>query len=148
MTEAVAPAHRRRDGLVRPWLVAGAAAGTLVALASVDPNEPGHYPTCPFLAATGLWCPGCGSLRAMHALTRLDVVTAWERNPLAVLAVPVLVLAWVRWVLDSRGGRGSSLARRLHPVRVPARVLWLALGLVLLYWVARNVPGWTWLSPA
>jgi hypothetical protein len=26
-------------------------------------------------------------------------------------------------------------------------VLYGILGVVLAYWVARNVPGWTWLSP-
>ena len=29
----------------------------------------------------------------------------------------------------------------------PAWVLYGILGVVLTYWVARNVPGWTWLSP-
>ena len=42
----------------------------------VDPNQPGHYPTDPFLAITGLYCPGCGTLRALHALARGDLLTA------------------------------------------------------------------------
>src|SRR5690606_29528852 len=64
-----ASAAARRGGGVPSFLavtVAGAAA-TLV-VATVSPEEPGHYPTCPFLALTGAWCPGCGSLRALHAL--------------------------------------------------------------------------------
>lgn len=139
------PTSGRSGGVVRPWLVAGVAAGALGVLATIDPNEPGHYPTCPFLAMTGLWCPGCGSLRAMHALTHLDVATAWERNPLAVLAVPLLLAAWLRWLLDAHG---SPRARRWHPTRIAPVVVWTGLVLVLAYWVARNVPGWTWLSPA
>jgi hypothetical protein len=46
---------------------AAVAAGALAAAALVhvvDPNDSGNYPTCPFLALTGRFCPGCGSLRA------------------------------------------------------------------------------------
>lgn len=119
-----------------------AALGAAGVLASVDPNQPGHYPTCPFLAVTGLYCPGCGSLRAVHALTGGDVVTAWERNPLAVVLLPVVLVAWVAW--------GLRLAGRdaWHPTLVPARWVYALLVAVLGYWVLRNVPGWTFLSPA
>jgi hypothetical protein len=27
-------------------------------------------------------------------------------------------------------------------------VLYSVLGAILMFWVLRNVPGWTWLSPA
>ena len=51
---------------MRRWL--GGVAVALATLATVDPNQPGHYPTCPFLATTGFYCPGCGALRAVHDL--------------------------------------------------------------------------------
>ncbi|MFH7324008.1 DUF2752 domain-containing protein [Aeromicrobium sp. JJY06] len=111
-------------------------------LASVSPEEPGHYPTCPFLAVSGLYCPGCGSLRAVHALTRGDLATAWDRNPLAVLLLPAVLIAWGAWGLRLLGRQAW------HPSRIPAAWIWALLGVVLAYWVARNVPGWTWLSPA
>jgi len=120
--------------------VAGAAA-TLV-VATVSPEEPGHYPTCPFLALTGAWCPGCGSLRALHALAQGDVVTAWQRNPLAVVLLPLVALAWVAWGLRI-AGRDIG-----HPTRIPVRWLWALVVAVLVFWAARNIPGWTWLSPA
>lgn len=118
------------------------AVGAAAVLATIDPNEAGHYPTCPFLAGTGLYCPGCGSLRAIHALTGGDVATAWDRNPLAVLLLPVVLVAWVGWALRL-AGRDAW-----HPTRVPAPWVWTLLGVILVYWVLRNVPGWTWLSPA
>ena len=120
--------------------VAGLAAGTL--LYAVDPNQPGHYPTCPFLAATGYYCPGCGTLRATHDLLHGDLAGALARNPLAVLAVPYLVLALVTWVLRATGRpapRSTSL---------PPWVLWSLLGVVLVFWVLRNLPGFEVLSPA
>jgi hypothetical protein len=114
-------------------------------LAAIDPNQPGHYPTCPFLAITGHWCPGCGSLRAVHALATGDLGTALDRNPLTVLLLPLLVLAWVGWGLRSFGHPAGA---RLHPSRIPAIAVWVLLGAVLIFWAARNIPGWTWLSPA
>lgn len=125
------------------WTAAGAAAaGVAVLLAAVDPNRPGHYPLCPVLAVTGLYCPGCGSLRAVHDLLHADLAGALARNPLTVAAVPLLLLAWVSW------GRRLAGRRAAHPTAVPAVAVWGLLVVVLGFTVARNLPGLTWLSPA
>lgn len=121
--------------------VTAAAATAVVGVATISPEESGHYPTCPFLAITGLYCPGCGSLRAVHALAHGDLGTAWDRNPLALLLLPVLIGAWVAWGLRLRG------LNTWHLSRVPAAWIWSLLVVVLVYWVTRNVPGWTLLSP-
>ncbi|MBC7289751.1 MAG: DUF2752 domain-containing protein, partial [Actinotalea sp.] len=86
----------------RPW-AAPAAVGGLVATATTvlavrSPHATGSYGVCPLLAFTGLWCPFCGGLRAVHDLTRLDLAGAWAMNPLFVLGVPVLVAAWAWWL--------------------------------------------------
>ncbi|HWI41974.1 MAG TPA: DUF2752 domain-containing protein [Nocardioides sp.] len=120
-------------------------AAALTVLGTRDPNQAGHYPSCPFLALTGHWCPGCGSLRAIHALLHGDLVTAWERNPLAVLMLPVVVLLLLAWAGRTLGVLGP---RTLHPTRIPVAAVWGLLAVVLAYWVLRNVPGWTFLSPA
>jgi hypothetical protein len=123
-----------------PAGVAAIALGATALLAAVDPNQPGHYPTCPFLFLTGLYCPGCGSLRAIHALTQLDVVTALERNPLTVLAVPLLVLAWVRWTRRRLTGRPPR-------TMLPAWTIWTLLAGICSFWLLRNLPGVEWLAP-
>jgi Protein of unknown function (DUF2752) len=110
-------------------------------VADVDPNVAGHYPTCPFLAVTGWYCPGCGALRAVHALAHGDLVTALARNPFAVVVFGYLVVTWALWLARTIGGGGP---RRL----APPQVLYAVLAGVLSFWVLRNVPGWTWLSPA
>lgn len=119
--------------------VAGAIA--VATLATVNPEEPGHYPTCPSLTLTGFFCPGCGSLRAVHALTQGDVGTALERNPLAVVAAPFLIAAWLLWAW--RLFVRPDMARPM----IPARWIWALLALIVVYTVARNIPGWTLLSP-
>jgi len=127
--------------LALPGIVAAAAALGTAYVASVDPNQPGHYPLCPTYALAGIYCPGCGMLRATHDLAHLDVAGAFARNP---LAVPMyLGIAWLftRWVVAR--WRGEQL--RWDP---PTWLPWvLAVGFVA-FTVARNLPGWTWLSPA
>ncbi len=122
--------------------VSAAAAGSALLLAAVDPNQPGHYPLCPFLATTGLYCPGCGSLRAVHDLLHADLGGALARNPLTVLTVPMLVLAWVAWLRRLTGRRAP------HPTSLPPALVWGLLGVVLAFWLLRNLPGMAWLSPA
>jgi hypothetical protein len=132
----------RWRGALAVAAVSGAALAAAATLWAVDPNQPGHYPTCPFLATTGLYCPGCGALRATHDLLHGDVSGALARNPLAVLAVPYLVLAFVTFVLRSTGRpapRSTSL---------PAWVIWALLAVVLAFTVLRNLPGFSLLSPA
>lgn len=133
------PANGRR--VISFVAATGAGIGALALLAVVSPEEPGHYPSCPFLTLTGLYCPGCGSLRVVHAMTQGDVATAWDLNPLALILLPAVLVAWVAWGLRLLGRSGWS------PTRIPAPWIWSLLVLVLVYWVARNVPGWTWLSP-
>lgn len=135
---------------VAGWIAAGwtpfvlttaAAAGAAILLATVDPNEPGHYPLCPMLATTGLYCPGCGSLRAVHDLLHADPAGAMARNPLAVLAVPLLLLAWIGWA-RRLSGRPAP-----HPTALPSAGVWGLLAVVLSFWVLRNLPRMVWLSP-
>ncbi|MBB6343927.1 hypothetical protein FHU36_000436 [Nonomuraea muscovyensis] len=146
----IANIERRGTGRLRSVLAPlGVAAGTGAVLAfvgAVDPNEPGHYPACPFLWATRkiglpLYCPGCGTLRTIHALAHLDPMAALGLNPLAVAMVPFLVFWWGRWLVRAWQGRPrrTTLA---HPAW-----LWAFLGVVLVYWVVRNLPFGAFLAP-
>ncbi|MBD3785171.1 MAG: DUF2752 domain-containing protein [Micrococcales bacterium] len=137
---ATTPGSRWRR-LVRPGVVAAGVAAATGYVWTVDPNQPGHYPVCPTYAIAGIYCPGCGMLRATHDLAHLDVAGAMARNPLALPMYLGLVVLFVLWVRVS--WRGETL--RWDPPRwMPAA---LAVSFVALT-VARNVPGWTWLSPA
>ena len=115
--------------------------GAVGLVAVVDPNQPGHYPTCPFLALTGMYCPGCGSLRAVHDLAHGDLSGALARNPLTVLVLVGMLVAYAAWARRLWLGR----PRQWTPPR------WLVTAAIVVYFafgVLRNVPGWTWLSPA
>ena len=93
----------------------------------------GRYDSLPtFFALTGLYCPGCGSTRCLHALAQLDVAGAMAMNPLLVLSLlPLAVL-----VLHGAG----LLPQRLLPLRnaLAAPKLWLVL--LLGFAFLRNLP--------
>jgi len=112
----------------------------LTLVGSVDPGVPGRYPTCPFLFATGLLCPGCGTLRALYALVHLDVVQAVSANVLTVLAVPLLAWMWWRWAGQLWAGR--SRQQLAPPWRIQALLV-----VILAFWVLRNVPAASFLAP-
>lgn len=131
-----------RSGPVPRWPVLLAAAGLAAFgyVTAVDPNQPGHYPLCPFRAVTGYYCPGCGSLRALHALGHGQLTVALHKNPLTVLGLPLLAWAWVAWVQRSRTGRPM---RRV----APQWLIWTGLSVLIVFWVLRNLPGFGWLAP-
>lgn len=118
-------------------------AATLLVTAALhvrDPHQPGSWGVCPTRLVTGLDCPLCGGLRAVHDLTDLDLLDAASSNLLVVLALPVVVLLWLRRL--RAGWRGGEAAR---PLAVPT-IVWVA-GLLLVgaFTVARNLPG-SWLA--
>ena len=63
------------------WLayavLALASAGGLTVVYFFDPRNPGPYPICPFFGLTGCYCPGCGTLRALHQLLHGNPVAAF-----------------------------------------------------------------------
>lgn len=125
-----------------PLLVAGGvlAAGAYVAF--VDPNDPGHYPFCPLKAWTGLDCPGCGGLRAVHALLHGDVGTALDQNLFVVLLVlPASLVMWLAWLARIRAETSGAARPALA-----ARSLWQRwapyafLVVMIVFTVVRNLP--------
>ncbi|MFC4585586.1 DUF2752 domain-containing protein [Sphaerisporangium corydalis] len=135
------PGAGRARALLGPLGAAALTGAVFTYVGAVDPNAPGHYPTCPFLFLTGLYCPGCGTLRAVHALAHGDVVAALGLNPLAVVTVPFLLFWWGRWALRTWQRRPvrTSLA---HPAYI-----WAFLALVIVYWIVRNLPFGRFLAP-
>lgn len=55
-----------------------------------NPETTSQYPRCPFYVLTGLKCPGCGTLRGLHALMHLRFADAWHFNPLMVVSIPLI----------------------------------------------------------
>ncbi|QMU68600.1 DUF2752 domain-containing protein [Streptacidiphilus sp. P02-A3a] len=128
-------------GLAGPAAAFAAVASATAYVGLVDPNHPGHYPVCPFLRITGWWCPGCGGLRCVHALTRGDPRTALHDNALVLAGCAAAVLVWAHWTYRSARGRRTRL-------RAPGRGTTAALvAAVLAFTVLRNTPAGAFLAP-
>lgn len=112
-------------------------------LYSFNPASSTFYVPCPFHALTGLYCPGCGSLRAVHQILHGHVAAAFGLNPLMILSLPFLGYSFLSYCLI--GIRGRSLPH----VFVPALFIWIYLGVVLLFWIMRNISWYPflWLAP-
>ncbi|WP_016907061.1 DUF2752 domain-containing protein [Streptomyces xiaopingdaonensis] len=127
--------------LAAPLAALAAAGAAFAYVGAVDPNTPGHYPACPLLTFTGVYCPGCGGLRAAHALAHGDVPAALGANAFAVVLVVLLAGVLLAWLVRSARGR---------PLRVPApsAVHWWAVGAVVgVFSVVRNLPFGAVLAP-
>lgn len=103
-----------------------------------NPTQSHFYPVCVFYQVTGLLCPGCGGLRAAHQLLHGHLLTALRCNLLLVLSLPLGGL----WAWRFFRARGSA-------PRLSSSWLWLALWVLVLFGVLRNLPvmPFTWLAP-
>jgi hypothetical protein len=124
------------------WRTAGAVAGVVAGgglvglLWVVDPAAAEWFPPCPFHALTGLHCPGCGTLRATHALLNGRPLAALLLNPLYMLLLgAILAGGFRRTVAALRRQPSVPLSAMVRP----AWIVGLAV-VICAYWVVRNLP--------
>ncbi|MEE4491355.1 DUF2752 domain-containing protein [Streptomyces sp. BE230] len=136
---APVPASRLRR-IATPAAVLAVVVGAFAYVGTVDPNEPGHYPVCPLLRFTGIYCPGCGGLRSAHAFAHGDIAAALGSNAAAVIGYAAFAVLWVLWMVRAAAGR---------PLRIDLKpVHWWGIGAVLLIFsVVRNLPFGSALAP-
>ncbi len=102
------------------------------------------FPGCLFHRFTGLDCPGCGMTRAAHASLHGRFGEAFRFNPVGMVlfsaALLGLGLELIGWV------RGNALSVRF---RIGRRGAWWIFGILMVFWVLRNIPFWpfTLLAP-
>ncbi|MBC9712152.1 DUF2752 domain-containing protein [Streptomyces sp. TRM66268-LWL] len=130
----------RARRLLAPVAALGATAAAVAYVGAVDPNEAGHYPTCPLLAATGLYCPGCGGLRCVHALVQGDLPAALGANVMAVTGFVIAAFVWVLWLRRAWRGGPTGLTIR-------SSYAWAFGGLLAVFTVVRNLPFGSFLHP-
>jgi hypothetical protein len=118
-----------------PLLVAASAACVCAAVWVADPTTPGGpLPVCPTKALLGIDCPGCGSLRMLYSLMHGNLLAAARFNALGLVAVVLLVWAYLAWTSGHVAGRRI---RSWQHLRWSAAV---TLSLVVVWFVLRNIP--------
>lgn len=95
-----------------------------------------YYPPCFFHKLTGLYCPGCGSARAIHHLLHLEFVHAIDQNVFAVVSTPFVAWHFLRIYIN------QVFNRNLKPVFLPGYTIIAILILILIFWVIRNLPSY------
>jgi uncharacterized protein DUF2752 len=142
--EQASPRGRWFPGGTAFW-VATAAVPLLVGaviLYCFNPIKSGFYPICLFHASTGLLCPGCGSLRALHQLLHGNLATAVRYNVLCVASIPLVLGISVRTLIRRSREQDASLI--IRPVW-----LWTGFAVTMIFWILRNIPTPLkyWLGP-
>lgn len=92
---------------------------------------------------TGLYCPGCGALRAMHFLTHGEFLTALHYNPLLVLLLPFVAYIFGTRALDWLANRPVA------PFMLKPKALVLFAILLAIFTILRNIriAPFTYLAP-
>lgn len=109
--------------------------GGFLLLYTYNPAYNEYFLQCPFHYITGLYCPGCGSQRALHQLIHFNFIGAFRYNPLLIIALPFVFY---------------SLSLTLHNIFFKTAYRfklfyknWFVFGffgLVLIFWLLRNLP--------
>ncbi|MBR3629234.1 MAG: DUF2752 domain-containing protein [Oscillospiraceae bacterium] len=90
---------------------------------------------CPFHVLTGLYCPGCGNSRALHAMAQLHFAEALRLNYLMPLEAAFVLYAAVRTT-------AHYLRTGVYRLTIgPEWVGIVFLAVLLVWWVVRNLLG-------
>jgi len=143
MSDTIIPLPARkltRDQYVAMIMAAATLAGGV--LLHAYPPAALHMPSCIFHELTGLYCPGCGSTRALHHLLNFELMTAIHCNLMLVICLPFLT-AW----FAMRGLRVFNLWRGPSFTLSPRNTQILTV-LIFVWCIVRNLPiAWFTIPP-
>jgi len=108
--------------------------GVAVLFFVLDPTKHEIFPRCLFHSLTGGYCPGCGSQRALHSLLHFNIAGVVSYN---FLFLPAGILILYHYI--------HSLLNRIFNLKLPnlfylKNTPWVILLIVLVFWIARNLP--------
>jgi len=106
----------------------------LVLLYYFNPESSSLFPPCPFRYLTGSYCPGCGSMRALHQLLNGHLLKAVDFNILMIISLPFLMFYLVL------ASAFTVLEKPLPVIHLSSEWIWAVFGLIIAYWVLRNIP--------
>ena len=100
-----------------------------------DARYSGFLLKCPFYLFTGLYCPGCGSQRAISSLLHADFISAIKFNTLLVAFLPLLLYSAIVTVVNAFSKKSIEQKLFYSPVFVKITLI-----TVILFAIFRNIP--------
>lgn len=98
---------------------------------------------CLFNEITGMYCPGCGTTRAITAFCMGDYAKAFRYNPILVVWVPYLFCSGIILIQEyiyDKDVAVSVINRR-------NRISFVVLVIICVYWLVRNMSFASFLRP-
>ena len=99
-----------------------------------DPINTLLFPKCPLYATTGIYCPGCGSQRATHALLHFNIADVFASN---ILFLPALLIVFAHY---SIGISNHFLGTNYHSILDKSKAPWVVFIIVVVFFILRNIP--------
>lgn len=100
-----------------------------------NPTVSNFFPKCPFHTITGLYCPGCGSQRAIHDLMHLNIFEAINHNALMFF----MFTFGIGLYLYSKKKFSDLIYHPKSPL--------IIFGIIFLFGVLRNLDKFHFLAP-
>ena len=107
---------------------------SLLGAAGLLLSQAGAGIPCVFHLITGLDCPGCGVTRMLRALAAGDLAAAWRFNPFVLLALPLLLLLFLRLTVR------YVITGQRAPNRGENALVWVLIAGLVLFGILRNMP--------
>lgn len=97
----------------------------------INPTNGSFTFPCMLRETTGLYCLGCGGQRAFHALLHGNLAIAFQDNLLIFIVLPLAFLK-----IYEEFSEKKIISKFLQKTIT----VWIISLLVLLFWIARNLP--------
>jgi len=94
-----------------------------------------RIPRCPFLQLTGWQCPGCGSLRGIHALLHGDLGRVLQLNVMLIPALLYLALLVLLELTRPHSVRAERLYHRFSGYTAS----WIIFAIIIVWGIGRNL---------
>lgn len=97
-------------------------------------NGEGFFPRCYFHVITGFHCPGCGSQRATHDFLHLRIGQALKHN--VIIVIIAIVILSKAYAMFSK----KYFPKYYYNLGQKSYFTYSIIGIVILYWILRNIP--------
>lgn len=101
---------------------------------TINPTEVDFLLKCPLYKTTGVYCPGCGSQRALHHLLHFNFLKAAHNNIILIIGLIAIIYHYGIKLIN------YYFTKNIKSIFNTNKTLLIVLLLIILFWILRNVP--------